>query len=62
MSKYELKIPEWKKKVKQLCELEDGMSPPELSFVESLSHRSMGQNLSPAQQKWLDTIYERLIG
>jgi hypothetical protein len=54
--------PQWKLKVQELCDLEEGLSERELEFVEQLSHLPRTTQLSKAQREWLDALHERLCG
>jgi hypothetical protein len=47
--------------IDELCELESGLAPNELKFVEDLSHKQPGYKLSAAQLEWLEKLWEKYI-
>jgi hypothetical protein len=44
-----------------LPELEEGLKPNELQFIEDISHRRK-RELSEKQHDWLESIHRHLIG
>lgn len=45
--------------VKELCDIEDGLSPKELRFVEDMFKKPPGYALSEAQLQWLEALWDR---
>lgn len=49
------------RKLDELLDVEDGLSPREVEFIESLNHQR-GRDLTARQEKWLDDIFGRVCG
>lgn len=43
--------------IDELCELEEGLAPHELQFVEDMSHKPDTYKMSEKQLEWLERLW-----